>query len=245
MSITALRWAYQQSVLNASVKAVLVSLAEQAKEDSLTCFPSQSYTAERTQLSERTVRDALAWLAEHGLIRRARRYGGVRKRDSDLYTLLIPADGSTGKKRHLPAATAGTSGSTGKSASDLPANGSISTGSGCRVTRREPEEEPSTGVAATNAATRAEPKTPTSTGHRLPEDWLPTEGDIAWQREQGVSDETARYETDKFKDHFCAKPGASGRKLDWSRAWKNWIRKAAEWSPAAPEPVSSERRPQW
>lgn len=60
-------------------------------------------------------------------------------------------------------------------------------------------------------------------GSRLcPPDWQPTESDLKWFREQGYTF-SAESETEKMRDHEYARP----RKF-WSRAWRNWMRKAAE-----------------
>lgn len=81
-------------------------------------------------------------------------------------------------------------------------------------------------------------------GHRLPEDWKPSESDIAWQRSEGITDEAARRSTEKFRDHWRAASGQNSRKLDWSAAWKNWLRNDADRSiPAAS--VAPPRRPSW
>lgn len=64
-------------------------------------------------------------------------------------------------------------------------------------------------------------------GTRLPEDWRRTDADIAWQRGMGIPDEFARPHTANFKDHFLASTSPRAWKLDWSRAWKVWMR--TEW----------------
>lgn len=59
---------------------------------------------------------------------------------------------------------------------------------------------------------------------RLPNDWvLPLEWGN-WAVSEGLTVEAVRREADKFRDFWIAKPGAGGRKLDWSATWRNWIR---------------------
>lgn len=60
---------------------------------------------------------------------------------------------------------------------------------------------------------------------RLPEDWQPTDRDVAWAREQGIPDTLARWETEKFRD-WCHAVGKAY--VDPSKAWKNWLRRASE-----------------
>ncbi len=54
-------------------KAVLISLADQANDDGV-CWPSVKTLTERTCLSERAVRDALAWLQAAGAVFREYRH---------------------------------------------------------------------------------------------------------------------------------------------------------------------------
>ncbi|MBE0276527.1 hypothetical protein FG476_01545, partial [Xylella fastidiosa subsp. multiplex] len=62
-------------------------------------------------------------------------------------------------------------------------------------------------------------------GSRLPDDWVPSEGDVLYATQQGVD---GRYEAEKFRDYWRSVAGAKGRKQDWEATWRNWIRRAAE-----------------
>jgi hypothetical protein len=66
-----------------------------------------------------------------------------------------------------------------------------------------------------------------SRGQRLADDWFPTAQDLAVADEL-VGAHRARTELDKFRDHWKQQPGGKGVKLDWNAAWRNWIRRAAE-----------------
>jgi len=50
----------------------------------------------------------------------------------------------------------------------------------------------------------------------------------------GLRPEHARAEAEKFLDHFRAKAGGDGSKLDWPATWRNWCRRALERSGPAP-----------
>lgn len=78
-------------------------------------------------------------------------------------------------------------------------------------------------------------------GHRLPDDWQPTPDDVTWARTEGTDDLTARRETEKFRDHWHAASGQNASKLNWSLAWRNWLRNGADRAPkpARPSPDSS------
>jgi hypothetical protein len=63
-------------------------------------------------------------------------------------------------------------------------------------------------------------------GHRLPSDYRPP--DSLWEKAKkfGLSDETLKFETSAFKDHFLSVAGAKALKIDWDRAWLNWMRES-------------------
>jgi hypothetical protein len=60
---------------------------------------------------------------------------------------------------------------------------------------------------------------------RLPEDWNPSEELWSWGKEK-MTPPDLRFETAAFKDYWAAKPGVAGKKLDWDKTWKTWIREA-------------------
>lgn len=66
--------------------------------------------------------------------------------------------------------------------------------------------------------------------HRLPDDWQPDTDLVAEARSKfpGVNLEL---ETEKFCDHFQSIGGERARKVDWRKAWRNWIRKSYEFAP--------------
>ena len=60
---------------------------------------------------------------------------------------------------------------------------------------------------------------------RLPDDWQP---DHSFGEAEGFSTAEINREADKFRDHWRQQPGQKGVKLDWTAAWRNWIRKSAD-----------------
>lgn len=62
-------------------------------------------------------------------------------------------------------------------------------------------------------------------GFRLPDDWQP---DQSFGEAEGLSTSEINREADRFRDHWRQQPGQRGVKLDWTAAWRNWIRKAAD-----------------
>jgi hypothetical protein len=64
-------------------------------------------------------------------------------------------------------------------------------------------------------------------GTRLPDDFEVTPEMVTWFR-QHCPHVDGKTETEKFCDYWQAKPGKDGRKLDWVRTWKNWMRTAED-----------------
>lgn len=74
--------------------------------------------------------------------------------------------------------------------------------------------------ASTPTPAKADPR-----GHRLPDDFVVTPEMVQWCRSE-FPDLDGRRETEIFRDFWHSKAGASARKLDWVKTWKNWMRKA-------------------
>lgn len=63
-------------------------------------------------------------------------------------------------------------------------------------------------------------------GHRLPSDWQPSEGDRKWLFEKAPDLYPHGGEaTEEFRDYWLSKAGKDARKTEWSRTWRNWMRK--------------------
>lgn len=62
-------------------------------------------------------------------------------------------------------------------------------------------------------------------GSRLSGDWKPAPGEVAYAREHAPSVDVER-EAENFVDYWVAVPGQRGVKLDWSRTWQTWVRRA-------------------
>lgn len=68
-------------------------------------------------------------------------------------------------------------------------------------------------------------KTTSSKGSRLPEDWKPGPGELAYAAEHAPSIDIERTVED-FVDYWVSIPGQRGVRLDWSRTWQTWVRRA-------------------
>lgn len=83
--------------------------------------------------------------------------------------------------------------------------------------------------------------TPRKRGHRLPDNWRPTTSDVEWARTRGITDDQARRSTERFTNHWMAAAGQNARKLDWSRAWRNWLDSDAERSAQHRPPTATDK----
>ena len=75
-----------------------------------------------------------------------------------------------------------------------------------------------------------EPKEkPRNRGSRIPDDWAPTAEQVAWALEKAPGLNIPE-EAEKFRDHWQAKAGRDGVKLDWEATWRTWVRNALRFS---------------
>jgi hypothetical protein len=93
-----------------------------------------------------------------------------------------------------------------------------------------PTQNPATGddrsVKQSEQKSPTEPKPARSPrGTRLPETWTPTQALLDWATTEHPKIDL-RLETEKFRDHWLSKAGRDATKVDWDRAWRNWIRNA-------------------
>lgn len=103
MSFKALSWAWEANTGSPGRKLVLVGLAQFAN-DKNECWPSQVTIAERTEQSERTVREHLAWLEENGFLSRQARTAAGKQFDSDIIRLHLDQLEPRAKEERRPAA---------------------------------------------------------------------------------------------------------------------------------------------
>ena len=65
-------------------------------------------------------------------------------------------------------------------------------------------------------------------GTRLPDTWKPTTADVAFGRNEGLSDAEIERSFDQFRDHYKAAPGRKGLSVDWSATLRKWLRNEAD-----------------
>ena len=204
--------------LSPGAKLAYARLCQFAGQDGL-AYPSVATLGEKIGVKERRARELVAELEEAKLIER-RPTPGKTNRFVFLWQQWI------GTPRQDPAAPAGSR----------------------RPPRQDPAGEETQGRDLNqeaphlgspphdgNGSLFAEPDQETNHEHaskqprrgtRIERDWRPPPD--AWDlgRELGFSDAEIADQLDRFRDHWIAKPGKHGRKLDWAATFRNWLRKA-------------------
>jgi len=94
MSVQAIGWALAQKVGSSSAKSVLVAIANYADENGQ-CWPSQGRIASDTELTDRSVRTAMALLEENGFINRVERRRPDGSRATDTISLIMQPEKSS------------------------------------------------------------------------------------------------------------------------------------------------------
>lgn len=66
---------------------------------------------------------------------------------------------------------------------------------------------------------------------RLPNDWVPSESDLAFAVGKGLAVKQIETEALKFLNYWTSKSGQGATKTDWSKTWQNWILTATQGVP--------------
>jgi hypothetical protein len=209
-------WVWENSKAEGVDRLVLLAVADSANDMGMDAYPSVTTLVRKTGVSERTVQRSLKRLASIGELHIASNAG---RNGVNVYRVLMvsPRHPVTVTPRQNDTSISDHKGT------DTPVN----------LTPRQsdtPVTESATPVTVTpEPSLPIHKKTSSSTrGHRLPADWRPTIDDIGWQRSKAMTDEFAKLETEKFRNHFESSPGQRGVKLDWSKAWRNWLLNALD-----------------
>jgi hypothetical protein len=83
------------------------------------------------------------------------------------------------------------------------------------------------------------PKQPKRRKTCLPEDWQPSENDVAFATRCGLREEAISREVARFKNYYIAKGILM---VDWDRAWQNWCIRAVEYADARRTNSAASRR---
>jgi hypothetical protein len=97
----------------------------------------------------------------------------------------------------------------------------IAPGKGREGKGKEEEGKVETSSPSSTHSTSRKALSAEQRGTRLPDDWKPTAEDRAFASDLGLDPDVT---ADEFRDYWTALPGARGRKLNWSKTFKNRCR---------------------
>lgn len=177
------------------------------------CFPKQETIAADLGLTDRTIRNALVDLCACGWLEIEERSPRKGRGKSNLYRFqdvttgsAVPVnDATTGNRTPVSDRT------TGKSAQDF---------------RKKDSGAPNIQHVEENTLNkgRTRKRAAPERGTRIPENFSP---DLSVALTEGMTHQEARRSALNFLDYWKSKPGAAGRKLDWSATWRVWARRDA------------------
>lgn len=239
MSVHALTWAMQTTTGSASKKLILLTLANFANEAG-EAYPSYETLCGITELNRKTVAAALAALVADGLICDSGERRGATKQVIVYRLLMVPGERRTVPKTgRLNSTENGTVPKTEQYRfyhETVPFLDGNSTENGTRILKGN-VREPSVNSSLSHSLQTDEKETPAPTpkkrsvseprGARLPADWRPSAADLGWAA-ASLPDVDTDDATARFCDYWQAASGQSARKSDWSAAWRNWLRNAAD-----------------
>jgi pyocin large subunit-like protein len=160
------------------------------------CFPSAAKLAQDCEMTERSVFTHLAELERLGLISKQHRTKANGIKTSNEYTLHIDENPDM-KNLH--------NGYENISGSDM---------------KNFHSNLVSNNLKKNNTNVLSKKGTRWTAKSNVEQEW------IDWAIEQGLSEDAARLEADKFSDYWIATTGAKATKLNWFATWRNWIRNA-------------------
>ncbi len=163
------------------------------------CFPKQEAIADDVGVTDRTIRLSLVNLRACGWLRIEERQLPNGRGRSNFYLF---ENGTTGN--------------------GVPVNGAT-TGNSPRDFRKKDSSAPPI-YEHVNGNTKGGKRAAPERGTRLPENFSP---DLSVALAEGMTVTEAQRSALNFLDYWKSKPGAAGRKLDWSAAWRIWARKDA------------------
>lgn len=187
---------------------VLLALADYANDDG-DCWPSVAGVMRKTCMTDRGIQKVIRRLEADGwLIVEA---GGGRK-NCNLYTVINP-------ERRSPRTT-------------FPPNASAETPNLVRLNPEPRSPEPSLTInnhQNNNAGESVTPEIPKKPKRAiaLPEDWVPSDRNIADAFKANFTEQEIENETSKFRDYHLAK-GTTFK--DWDAGWRTWLRNSRQFA---------------
>lgn len=230
MSVQATTWVWDHSTATGSDLLVLLAVADAANAQGGRSCQSVKTIASMSRVATRTVHRSLRKLEDTGQIVRAgvaHEYAGTIIYElpgvvlGGPVTAPDPAPNQGGDNLTPPSETVA-----GGDICDAQGVTSATQGGDTDVTQ---PQFPSGTPQKDNPRGAKPPRKGPMQATRIPENWQPTPDDVQVMRDEtGAADDVLIAETRKFVDWAHSAPDSKGKKVNWSAAWRNWIRRAAE-----------------
>ena len=262
MSINKSSWAWSTHVGAASVKSVLVAMAECANSKTLMAFPSIAHLCEMTELNRKTIISSLSALVSMGLIEDTGSKTGATLQIV-VYRLLVGNSPKSGTvKSYGNSARSGTvpeteqyqnvaetvpllretvpllRGNSTRSGTRIP-EGSLSIPEGSLIERggtlkNQQQDE--------HREVSAKPPPAQRKATNLPADWSLPDDYLQWALTERTdwTDSHAKLTAQIFADYWHGKGGKDARKADWFATWRNWVRRENSLT-SKPKPTQPKR----
>lgn len=94
-----------------------------------------------------------------------------------------------------------------------------------REEKKREEKNSPPGSTSVEVDARSAPKPKRKT--RLEPDWFPSNGNLLYASNQGMSNDEIQHQAELFRDHWLANGEV---KDDWDATWRNWIRRAPQFT---------------
>lgn len=221
MSWPALAWALAQQAPSSASKFTLVVLADSASVGDWLAWPSVAYLSDITQQDRKTVLKNLKALEDAKLIAPAGKAGKTGQVTVWQLPVPGPLNGpKNGMVNQHPKSSKNGTASMDETVPNFPQNSTSFPQKQYQIRDTEPgKNQEGTRVDAAHAG-----RAPAADrGSRLPDNWQPSEADLAFcqkSRPDLIPAEVA----ERFRDYWSAQPGAKGRKSNWSACWRTWCR---------------------
>jgi hypothetical protein len=204
--------AMRQTGIKPAAKIVLYWIADHHNGETGECFPSHKRLAELCEMTDRAVRMQIDTLVDAGLLVVTHRTRENGSKTSNGYTLKLVEP----DRKIFPIPP--------ENISDPPRH-----------------IFPILNLGMINQGNEQEKRKP-SRAMSLPDQWCPSEKNIADAEERGFTYEEINHEADRFRDYHLAR-GSSFK--DWNAAWRTWLGNAKRFAgrgvAGQPQPLSGRK----
>lgn len=243
---TALQWQWLRALhddpkMSASAFSIGFGICRSINGKTGFAFPGQARLGEWAGLGERQARGLIRQLESAGYL--TIQSGGFQK--PDRYWITLPDRKSTSALRpeiHCRSDDApDRKSSVAVTGTPLPPNCSSEL-----FEKKEKEDPPRAPSPSETARERIQAveiaKTRRGSRSRLPIDWEPPADAYDFGAELGFTADQVAFETAKFRDHAAANDRLQ---VDWTGAWRNWLRKAVEFRAQRRQPQQRQSAVDW